>query len=174
MSFRRCSSNISANIHLVCLACHFQIMISTIYFCVIVVFQQTLYTMCHSRQRWCHKGYSCRTSYWQLWCRYKVNSTLNPALFNLSAPNHPLSFPFMFLELASYRGGAFSNIAPRLWKSLPKDLKQMHNITLFQQKLKTHSFILAFQTIWQYFYLTSSRPEHLNGVQESALCYWNE
>ena len=55
----------------------------------------------------------------------------------------------MFLELAwpVTETGPFLNIAPRLWNSLPWDLGQMHNITLFQQKLKTHLFMLAFPTV---------------------------
>ena len=47
--------------------------------------------------------------------------------------------------LASYRDKAFSKIAPRLWKSLPEDLRKMHKIIIFQQK-PTYLFILAFQT----------------------------
>ena len=48
-------------------------------------------------------------------------------------------------RLVSYGDRAYSNIAPRLWNSLPDYLRQIHNITLFQQKLKTHLFLLAFQ-----------------------------
>ena len=60
-------------------------------------------------------------------------------------------------RLASYRDRVYSNIVPRLWNSLPEDLRQMHNITLLQQKLiKTHLFMFAFPTICQYF-LTSTR-----------------
>ena len=60
------------------------------------------------------------------------------------------------------RDRAFSNIAPRLWNSLLTYLRQMHNITLFKQKLKRHLFHLLSKQI------SSIRPVPLNGLQECA------
>ena len=34
----------------------------------------------------------------------------------------------------------FMNYAPRLWNSLPKDVKQSGNVNMFKNKLKTHLF----------------------------------
>ena len=34
----------------------------------------------------------------------------------------------------------FMNYAPRLWNSLPKDVKQSDNVNIFKNKLKTHLF----------------------------------
>ena len=48
-------------------------------------------------------------------------------------------------RLASYGDRTYSNKAPRFCNSLPEYLRHIHNITLFQQKLKPHLFLLAFQ-----------------------------
>ena len=50
-------------------------------------------------------------------------------------------------RLVSYGDKAFSCIAPRLWNSLPEDLREIQNISLFQQRLKTYLFTLAFTSI---------------------------
>ena len=34
----------------------------------------------------------------------------------------------------------FMNYAPRLWNSLPKDVKQSDNVNILKNKLKTHLF----------------------------------
>ena len=47
-------------------------------------------------------------------------------------------------RLSSYGDRAFSSIALRLWNSLPADLRDTHNPTLFAQRLKTHLYVLAF------------------------------
>ena len=47
-------------------------------------------------------------------------------------------------RLSSYGDRAFSSAAPRLWNSLPVDLRETHNPTLFAQRLKTHLYVLAF------------------------------
>ena len=50
-------------------------------------------------------------------------------------------------RLASYGDRAFSNLAPRLWNSLPQSLRDTHDISHFQNSLKTHLFRLAFEHI---------------------------
>ena len=65
--------------------------------------------------------------------------------WDLSLYQHLNTLHVLWTRLASNGDRAFSNIAPRLWNSLPDYLRQIHNITLFQQKLKTHLFLLAFQ-----------------------------
>ena len=50
-------------------------------------------------------------------------------------------------RLVSYVDRAFSCIAPRLWNSLPEDLREIQNISFFQQRLKTYLFTLAFTSI---------------------------
>ena len=50
---------------------------------------------------------------------------------------------------ASYRESAFSCIAPRLWNSLPENLGETHNISLFQLWLETHHTCFY---IWEFFF----------------------
>ena len=52
--------------------------------------------------------------------------------------------------LASYGDRGFSITAPRLWNSLPENLREIHNIFIFQQQLKTHLFTLAFPNTWEF------------------------
>ena len=43
---------------------------------------------------------------------------------------------------------AFSNFSPRLWNSLPQHLKDTHDISRFQQSLKTHLFRISLCRYW--------------------------
>ncbi len=46
---------------------------------------------------------------------------------------------------SSYHGEAcFQHYGPRLWNSLPKDLRAAENVHVFKSRLKTHLFSLAF------------------------------
>ncbi|KAL3045386.1 hypothetical protein OYC64_013622 [Pagothenia borchgrevinki] len=43
-------------------------------------------------------------------------------------------------KLRSFGDRAFSVAAPKLWNSLPQDLRESESLTLFQSRLKTHLF----------------------------------
>uniref|UniRef100_A0A8C6M6H9 Reverse transcriptase domain-containing protein n=1 Tax=Nothobranchius furzeri TaxID=105023 RepID=A0A8C6M6H9_NOTFU len=47
-------------------------------------------------------------------------------------------------RLATMGSRAFSRSAPRLWNSLPPDIRNIDSFTLFQSKLKTHMFKSAY------------------------------
>ena len=52
-------------------------------------------------------------------------------------------FPFLIQRVEGDR--AFSVAGPRLWNSLPVELQTIIDITMFQSKLKTHLFKIAFK-----------------------------
>ena len=39
---------------------------------------------------------------------------------------------------------AFAVRAPRLWTSLPRDLRQANSVSSFKSRLKTHFYLMAF------------------------------
>ncbi|KAL3060948.1 hypothetical protein OYC64_009207 [Pagothenia borchgrevinki] len=43
-------------------------------------------------------------------------------------------------KLRSFGDRAFSVAPPKLWNSLPQDLRESESLTLFQSRLKTHLF----------------------------------
>ncbi len=48
-------------------------------------------------------------------------------------------------QLRAYWGDrAFSSYAPKLWNSLPADIRETHSLTIFKSRLKTFYFSLAF------------------------------
>ena len=59
-----------------------------------------------------------------------------------SSSSHILSVPKT--RLATYGDRAFSSCAPRLWNSLPGELRDENDLSRFKLQLKTHLFNLAF------------------------------
>ncbi|XP_077103334.1 uncharacterized protein LOC143756659, partial [Siphateles boraxobius] len=47
-------------------------------------------------------------------------------------------------KLRSFGDRAFSRAAPRLWNSLPHDIRTSESLTIFQSRLKTHLFTSAY------------------------------
>ena len=50
--------------------------------------------------------------------------------------------PFLKVPIAKTSSGqrAFSVSAPRLWNALPNNLKELDNLSVFKNKLKSHLF----------------------------------
>ena len=47
----------------------------------------------------------------------------------------------------TYGGRAFSNAAPKLWNSLPLDIRESTSLETFKRKLKTHLFSRAYSVV---------------------------
>ncbi len=54
--------------------------------------------------------------------------------------------------------------APCLWNSLPKYLRDTHDISHFQQSLKTHLFRLAYEHIREFYECFTEKMCHTNAV----------
>ncbi len=61
---------------------------------------------------------------------------------NILAP--PLHTPTARLTTMGHR--AFSRAAPRLWNSLPANIRHLDSLSQFKAKLKTHLFTTAYPT----------------------------
>ena len=48
---------------------------------------------------------------------------------------------------------AIAAAAPRLWNSLPLNIRSAHSINIFKSLLKTHLFSLAFNRTWFYWFV---------------------
>ena len=95
---------------------------------------------------------------------------LNYLVKELARPGLRSSGSMLFVprtRLASYGDRAFSNLAPRVWKSLPQSLRDTHDISHFQNSLKTHLFRLAFEHIWDFF-LFWPGPAPMNAFTEKV------
>ncbi len=50
-------------------------------------------------------------------------------------------------KMSSFGGRAFSCVAPKLWNSLPLNIRQLDSISHFKVKIKTHLFRIAFNDL---------------------------
>ena len=57
----------------------------------------------------------------------------------LRSANKSLLYTTKF-KRSSYGGRAFSHAAPKLWNSLPLDIRQASSLSIFKKRLKTHLF----------------------------------
>ena len=53
---------------------------------------------------------------------------------------------------------AFKVAAPKLWNSLPKDVRSCNNVSIFKSKLKTHYFIIAYNELINFTNLNTFTP----------------
>ena len=80
--------------------------------------------------------YKCLKSHHPIYLHDLLNQQINNRNLRSSTHNN-LEIPRTFIRYGEH---AFMKCAPTLWNSLPREIKNSHNLSLFKSRLKTHLF----------------------------------